>query len=158
MTQYIFFRKPVSEVETTVEMPPRVKLCKIGGGNSLHTLMWRLLSLGRMRIYALVDESTGRVVSRAEVMLRIFEFGFMPRGERALHIGPCVTVPDCRGRGYYPTLLRLIMADCRQEADTFYIFCSTDNHASRRGIAKAGFTAFAMGRRRRHVYVAETTI
>jgi predicted acetyltransferase len=62
-----------------------------------------------------------------------------------LHIGPCWTHPDFRGHGLYPYLLQKIIEDYQNNIDKIYIFASTSNIASQRGIEKAGGRLFAYG-------------
>ena len=48
------------------------------------------------------------------------------------------TDPAHRGKGYYPLLLQAILCDAKAP-ERFIIYTSPDNHASARGICKAGF-------------------
>ncbi len=83
-------------------------------------------------------------------MPKIYKFPFM--GKKSLHIGPCFTEPEFRGKGLYPYLLTYIMNDI-PTASAFYIICSETNTASRRGIQKAGFTFLGIGYKTKlHVY------
>jgi len=52
-------------------------------------------------------------------------------------ITDCATPPEFRGRGYYPRLLEKICDVIG--TGTVLIYCLAENHASRRGIEKAGF-------------------
>jgi len=55
-------------------------------------------------------------------------------------IGPCVTAPSYRGRGIYPMVLAAICRDRRRLGQRrAYMVVNVDNHASIRGIEKAGF-------------------
>jgi GNAT superfamily N-acetyltransferase len=55
-------------------------------------------------------------------------------------IGPCVTTPAYRGRGIYPMMLSAICRDRRTQGQRrAYMVVNVDNHASVRGIEKAGF-------------------
>jgi len=55
-------------------------------------------------------------------------------------IGPCVTAPISRGRGIYPMMLSAICRDRRMQGQRrAYMVVNVDNHASIRGIEKAGF-------------------
>ena len=122
---------------------------------SVHDLLWTFLSLGRYCEYILVDKVSQRVVSKAQVMPKIFIFQFMT-GKRGLHIGPCSTIKEYRGKGFYPLLLSCIFDDYRNKVDTFYIFCDENNIASIRGIKKVGFSAFGRGCKNRFgIYVVK---
>jgi len=60
-----------------------------------------------------------------------------------IHIGPCNTKPEYRGNGYYPQLLRMIVA--AYSPRECYIFCNSNNKASIREIEKAGGVMYANG-------------
>ncbi len=49
------------------------------------------------------------------------------------------TLESARGRGIYPHLLQAILCLEQDEAEKFWIGHRVDNHASKRGIEKAGF-------------------
>jgi len=83
------------------------------------------------------------LIAYAQVMPKIFIFDFMDAS--GVHIGPCWTHPDFRGRGLYPWLLTKILRDYQDRASNVYVFTSGGNHASKRGIEKAGGRLFAKG-------------
>lgn len=120
--------------------------------NSFHSLLWTLFSGFKFREYQLVEKETGCVVSKAEIMPKIPIFAFMQKG--GIHIGPCWTNPEYRGRGFYPFLLSKIIAE--QENKNIYIFCSETNISSINGIQKLSFKKFGVGRKNRlGIYVVE---
>jgi hypothetical protein len=49
------------------------------------------------------------------------------------------TLEGARGRGIYPHLLQAILCLEQDEAEKFWLGHRVDNHASKRGIEKAGF-------------------
>lgn len=52
----------------------------------------------------------------------------------------CLTLPECRGRGLYPRVLKTIASQLlRQGVRRVFICVNADNHASIRGVMKAGF-------------------
>lgn len=108
--------------------------------NSLHNVLWTIFSLGEIREYQLVD-SMGEVLAYAQVMPKIFIFGFMNKGD--IHIGPCYTKEHCRGRGFYPYMLSIIMKEYKDKH--LFIFCDKENTPSQKGITKAGFKPFGIG-------------
>ena len=111
---------------------------------SLHNLLWRLGSInGCYWEYQLLRE--GKVVSRAEVISWFPKFSFMPR--QGIHIGPCRTETEERGRGYYPYLLSCIVGE--QPESEYYMIVNDTNLPSIRGVEKAGFRRFAEGRKTR---------
>ena len=61
----------------------------------------------------------------------------VPIGNR--YLWDFATLPSWRGCGIYPALLRAILEDERPQAARFWIGHADSNHASGRGIAKAGF-------------------
>lgn len=119
---------------------------KIGKLN-LHThfktiyLFWYLFTFGRYSIYYVYDEDEC-IVHFSHVMPRIFKYAFMSR-RNCIHIGPCWTNENHRGKGIYPAVLSKICNDNIQK--DVYIFTEKKNLASQKGIEKAGFMLFASG-------------
>jgi hypothetical protein len=69
-------------------------------------------------------------------MPKNFKFNFM-RENNSLHIGPCWTDPDFRGKRLYPFILNMIINDNKKTP--IYIFTTKDNFSSQRGIELVGF-------------------
>lgn len=69
----------------------------------------------------------------------------IPAGNR--YLWDFVTLPAWRGIGIYPRLLHEIVSRESIEAEQFWIGHVDNNHASRRGIVKAGFSAAGMAHR-----------
>ena len=111
--------------------------------NSLHTFLWSVETLlgGKYVEYQLWRGD--KIVSKAEVVSWIPQFPFMPK--KGLHVGPCVTMKDERGRGYYPYLLSKIVED--NSSWECYMIVSPKNIPSTRGVEKVGFRPFATGYR-----------
>lgn len=111
---------------------------------SRHAFMWRVCA-GIMHLpykeYCLLANNI--VVAKAEVTGKLPIFPFMPK--HGIHIGPCVTMPAYRGRGYYPYLLDYIVRLYGQE--NCYIMVEETNTASIRGVEKVGFNRFATGKK-----------
>lgn len=61
-------------------------------------------------------------------------------GPRHRYLWDFATFPAWRGQGIYPRLLQAIVA--AEDADRFWIGHAADNHASARGMAKAGFQRY----------------
>ena len=102
---------------------------------NVHNLMWHVFSWMRGKLffeYQAVKD--GKVVSTAQVVTKLPIFPFMTKG--SWHIGPCMTVKEERGKGFYPLLLQYIR-DNHQGTD-FYMMTNTENVSSQRGIAKVG--------------------
>lgn len=63
----------------------------------------------------------------------------IPLAAPAELIYDCWTPPAARGRGYYPATLRRLAQTPAPGHTAVWIYCLSDNAASRRGIEKAGF-------------------
>lgn len=107
--------------------------------SNFHQLYWSVFSLGKYRRWEL--RINGETVSTAEVMPKMPFFCFMPN--KGIHIGPCYTYPQHRGKGYYPILLKRIVSE--YSPARCFIFCRMDNTASVKGITKAGGILYAEG-------------
>lgn len=79
------------------------------------------------------------MVAEAEVATWMPVFPFMSKNE--IYIGSCRTLPDERGKGYYPFLIATIQNDFH--GMDFCMFVDEGNDASIRGVEKAGFTKVA---------------
>jgi len=66
------------------------------------------------------------------------DFGFHTEKSGSAILFDFNTKPEYRGNGYYGLLLRAIAANA-EDVQTFVIYTSPHNHASDRGIRKAGF-------------------
>ncbi|MBI5647977.1 MAG: GNAT family N-acetyltransferase [Ignavibacteriae bacterium] len=80
--------------------------------------------------------------------LHVDELGFewrIPDAERVVY--DCNTAPTHRGRGLYPAALRWIVRHIqRDDVSRVWIYADARNHASLRGIEKAGFDAAGLMR------------
>ncbi len=63
----------------------------------------------------------------------------LPSSDR--YLWDFATLPEWRGHSFYPRLIQAILAAEAEEATRFWIAYLPNNHASERGIAKAGFYA-----------------
>jgi ribosomal protein S18 acetylase RimI-like enzyme len=95
-----------------------------------------------------VGEADGMIVSYGWIALTpepVGDLGFsfeVAPGEA--YIYDCATRPDYRGRGYYPALLRAILADLHRSGyRRAWIATAPGNVPSQRGIVRAGFTKVA---------------
>lgn len=111
------------------------------GPGPLHHLAWRAGGGGVEGVY--IAEGDPAIAHYSYVVRKDFRFPFMGRDE--LHIGPCWTAPVARGRGLFPAMLQQIAHDF--PGKRLWMFTQVDNHASRAGIAKAGFAEVGSGRR-----------
>ena len=97
---------------------------------------FQIMTRGRMRIFCAVSDE-GEVVHTSYVVPRCSKFPFLCKGD--YEIGPCVTAPQHRGKGIYPSVLRLICGTVGDEETIFYMMVSESTAASVKGIEKAGF-------------------
>lgn len=118
------------------------KIYKPRFSDNIHTFLWKLTSLllrGSYLEYQLWRDD--KLLSKAEVITWLPVFCFMPK--KGIHIGPCRTVPEERGKGYYPYLLRQIIN--RDPTQDYYMIVNDNNLSSIKGVEKAGFRRFAWG-------------
>ena len=111
---------------------------KRGIKNILVRSMFCLSSKGSFRIYYVTDEG-GKPIHTSYVMGPTAKFPFMEKGD--IHIGPCRTDPDHRGKGIYRKVLRAIHADhCHDGYSGAYMIVLEENLPSIKGIEAAGLT------------------
>lgn len=120
-----------------------VKTIKPSIYNNKRKFIWKIFSLftGFYKEYNLYRGD--KFVARAEVVSWLPIFGFMPK--KGVHIGPCQTVEDERGKGYYPYLISRIIQDMPN--NEFYMMTRAANISSIRGIEKIGFVQMATGQK-----------
>lgn len=110
-------------------------------------VFWYLFTLGRYCIYYVYDENE-RIVHFSHVMPKIYKYAFMQK-KNSIHIGPCWTHENHRGKGIYPAVLSKICTDYTQK--NIYIFTKKENRASQKGIEKVGFKQFATGSKSKYL-------
>lgn len=103
--------------------------------NTLHDLLWKLLSFFKCCIYYVYDNK-GNVAHKSLVIGPNFKFPFLNKGE--FEIGPCYTNSKYRGNGIYPVVLRNIVES--KPDSRFLMLIEERNNSSVRGVEKAGFT------------------
>ena len=158
----IYFRREASSADN-LEIVPKLQNVELGirnpKWNNFHNILWSFVSIFSFRFmrfkeYVYCDRDK-KVVASAQVIHKIPIFRFMDRN--GVHIGPCNTNMAYRGKNLYPSLLCKIVHDYPNRM--VYIFTDDTNHASLRGIAKAGFKPFAVGRKNKlGCYVVEKYI
>ena len=105
--------------------------------SALVRLSFWLMTFGKAKLYY-ISSPSGKIMHTSYVLPKCLKFSFFNKGDYC--IGPCVTYPEFRGRGIYPTVLNLICQSDNYPDDTvFYIIVSDTNTPSVRGIEKAGF-------------------
>ena len=92
----------------------------------LHIALWWLLiglKRGEYYLYELLKD--GKMVSTAEVCTDHWELPFMTilrgGGKKDYHIGPCMTCPNERGKGYYPMFCRLSWTTWERKTTTIWL-------------------------------------
>ena len=86
-----------------------------------------------------------RVVSKAVLISKVPIYKFLP--SNGIHICFCETIPEARGKGYYPLLLSYILNDMPDKE--FYMIVDEKNIPSIKGIEKAGFVKYGAGEKRK---------
>lgn len=149
-SKYLFYQLKQGENAKTINFPSgysiKIHELKIGCLN-LHTrfrpiyVFWYFFSFGRCKIYYVLDQKN-RVVHFSHVMPKIFKYDFMSQ-RNSVHIGPCWTDANHRGKGIYPAVLSEI---CRKNPNKdIFIFTESENLPSQKGLEKVGFRNFARG-------------
>ncbi|MDR3047373.1 MAG: GNAT family N-acetyltransferase [Bacteroidales bacterium] len=111
----------------------------------LRALKWVFFSVFNLKEYRILYKN--QIVAVARVVPKIWNFTFMPKNSYT--IIACSTQLQYRGRGLYASLLQYIVSENRNNNTPFYIFASSDNHASIKGIEKAGGCLIGYGKRTR---------
>ena len=100
-------------------------------------LYFYVISGGRFTVYYAADPLTGSILHTSYVTGPSFKFPFMHKGD--IHIGPCYTSPDARGRGLYKQALHSIHGDHAAGGAHAYMLVAESNIPSIRGIEASGF-------------------
>lgn len=148
MKEEIYYRhseNPDGNLLKSLEENLCVKKVKPSWFKSRRSFLWSLETVlgGIFWEYQLWRDD--KLVSSADVVSWIPQFPFMPKD--GLHVGPCFTMRDERGLGYYPYLLNRIVLD--NPSKECYMIVSPNNIPSTKGVFKAGFRPFAKGYRTR---------
>jgi hypothetical protein len=104
-------------------------------------------------IYYVYDDA-GRIINICHVKPKIFKYAYMPT-KNSIHIGPCWTDKNHRGKSIYQAVLSRNCADHSQK--DVYIFTDEDNISSQIGIEKVGFKRFATGFKTRCLGIYKTS-
>lgn len=148
--KYIYYKLLASKKNTYI---PLIEECRVKvyypkiWKLNLHTnfkpiyLFWYIFTLGQFCIYYVYDENE-KIVHLSHVMPKIFKYSFMSE-KNSIHIGPCWTSENQRGKGIYPAILSNICSDYSKK--NVFIFTEKKNIASQKGIEKVGFKQFAKG-------------
>ncbi|MBR6825849.1 MAG: hypothetical protein IKM59_04800 [Oscillospiraceae bacterium] len=131
---------------TTSDLPVKIKKVSpfslslagesLGMKGKLGRLAFWVMSKGDFRIFYVTDEKTGSPVHTSYVMGRSFKFPFMEKGD--IHIGPCHTAPEHRGKGIYRKVLHFIRNHEGETGKQAYMIVAENNLPSIKGIEAAG--------------------
>lgn len=116
--KYIYYKLSSSEISTAISLKPCYKIKiyhpRLGKLNN-HThfkiiyLFWYFFTIGRYIIYYVYDEND-RIIHFSHVMPNFFKYAFIQQ-QNSIHIGPCWTHENYRGKGIYPAVLNKICTD-----------------------------------------------
>ena len=76
---------------------------------TLNRLIFTIITLGRSQIYYCTN-NTGKVIHTSYVIPKCIKFPFLSNND--YEIGPCMTIPEYRGKGIYPQVLNYITYSC----------------------------------------------
>lgn len=122
-----------------------MKSMQIGKRRFWYFFVMSFLCRGFSRVFKEYDLIlNGRIVSKAVLVSKVPIYRFLP--SKGIHLCYCETVPDERGKGYYPLLLSYIQHDFHS-GDLFMVV-DENNAASLRGVEKAGFVKYGIGQKK----------
>ena len=106
---------------------------RCGSGKILMNFFWYIITFGRCHIYACKDGDMQ--IHFTYVMKKCFKFPFLKGKD--IHIGPCWTHENYRGKGIYPAVLYRV---CSENKGSKYMIIDDKNISSQKGVYKVGFT------------------
>ena len=155
----IYFKKSLNDINqetNTIQFDPSFKYLIFRptimrlipeGINGKFFILWGIFSfiwsLQRKPYEVHILYKDSQVVHYSVVLPKCYKFPFM--NKKDIEIGPCWTHPDYRGKGIYPKMLNVICNRFAKNKENAWIFCEENNHASQRGILKAGFSFVGKG-------------
>ena len=120
---------------------PTIFNLKLHKGSVTLYLFWYIFSLGRYRIFYIVDKSSNTVAHYSHILPKIFKYSFMKKNE--LFISNCYTSSNFRGFRLYPFALYFI-----GKSFTNYIVWGgvrENNIPSIKGLDRAGYKKVSVG-------------
>lgn len=143
---YFFYRLSRLVFPPKKDLPEGYSIIKKNPGYlNIRNLIWRISNLFSNYDFTeyQIANKTGEVVSSAYVIGKIWKFPFI-KTKNDIHIGPCITKPEERGKGFYPILLCYI-SNLYLNSNK-YMIVHESNLSSIKGIEKTGFKRIAIGR------------
>ena len=117
---------------------------QIGRKKYCYYQVMSFLVRGFHRVFKEYDVMSGnKVISKAVLISKVPTYVFLPKD--GVHICYCETIPEARGKGFYPLLLSYIQNDMPEKE--MYMIVKNTNISSIRGIEKAGFVKYAVGKK-----------
>ena len=151
---YYYFRqgvippRPVIEEGLTIRkrfpqgIVPGMSSMQIGRKKLLYYNLMTFFHSGFSRVFCEYDLMRGEtVLSKAVLISKVPIYQFLPH--KGVHICYCETIPEERGKGYYPLLLGFVQ-NANPDKD-LYMVVDVKNSSSIKGVEKAGFVKFAEG-------------
>lgn len=110
--------------------------------NNVHNVLWHICSwLSGSRFWEYQILRGNNVLATAQVCPKLPIFPFI--NSRGIHIGPCKTIKEERGKGFYPLLLQYIIDEHPERK--YYMIIDENNISSQKGVEKVNFQLFAVG-------------
>ena len=131
----------LSDNLSIVRQPPHPFIDKVDSMQMGRRRFWyftimTFLCRGIFRVFEEYDViKDGIIVSKAVLISKVPLYRFLPR--KGIHLCYCETIPEARGKGYYPMLLSYIQN--QHKGNNLYMIVDEKNISSIRGIEKAGF-------------------
>lgn len=111
--------------------------------NSIHNVLWHICSYLRGScFYEYQILRDNKVLSTAQLCPKLPIFAFI-NNRGGWHIGPCMTINEERGKGFYPLLLQYIIDEHPERK--YYMIIDENNISSQKGVEKLNFQLFAVG-------------
>ena len=124
---------------------PTLLNLKLHNGNSLVYLFWYIFSLGRYRVFYIIDDKTKAIAHYSILIPKIFKYSFMKKDD--WQIVNVFTFSVYRRQKLYQFALAKILSELK--GSNIWIGTRNDNISSINGIEKAGFKKAANVRKTR---------
>lgn len=112
-TLYLYYMNRGAQLPDNIYITRHVPSWKKGRFVSFVYLTSWIYRLKHRVLYENDVVKDDKVVSRSLVMSKIPIYRFLPR--KGIHLGLCYTIPEERGKGYYPLMLKYIQADLKDD-------------------------------------------
>lgn len=115
---------------------------------SFTNLFWHIFSGFTYYKYAIIDDVSGKEIASTYISKNLPHFDFIHRFGGGYHIGPDLTTPEYRGLGFHPYIITYVLKELKEREPNanIFMYVSTENIASIKGIERAGFHFVGMMR------------